>query len=114
MCVTGAPDSPWPLQRVVHDARLTSPNYAIMASCDVSSAMMEAPSGPFLTNESIEEAIAFRQVISRMQREMLSDDDLVLLRAGSHRQCRPARTSPFHDADPVGLSRPELLGAGPR
>lgn len=48
----------------------TSPNYAIMASCDVSSAMMEAPSGEILTNESIEEAIAFRQVISRMHNEM--------------------------------------------
>ncbi|PHX41635.1 arginine decarboxylase [Pseudomonas sp. NZIPFR-PS5] len=48
----------------------TSPNYAIMASCDVSSAMMEAPSGQILTNESIEPptvqvgatAIAFHEV----------------------------------------------------
>jgi arginine/lysine/ornithine decarboxylase len=53
----------------------TSPNYAIMASCDVSSAMMEAPSGQILTNESIEEAIAFRQVISRMHADMRANDD---------------------------------------
>ncbi len=53
----------------------TSPNYAIMASCDVSSAMMEAPSGEILTGESIEEAIAFRQVISRMNSEMRKGDD---------------------------------------
>ena len=30
----------------------TSPNYAIMASCDVSSAMMEAPSGEILTSNA--------------------------------------------------------------
>ncbi|WP_455922591.1 Orn/Lys/Arg family decarboxylase [Pseudomonas putida] len=53
----------------------TSPNYAIMASCDVSSAMMEAPTGEILTTESIEEAIAFRQVISRMHSDLLSHDD---------------------------------------
>ncbi|MBD8617191.1 arginine decarboxylase [Pseudomonas putida] len=53
----------------------TSPNYAIMASCDVSSAMMEAPSGQILTNESIEEAIAFRQVISRMHSDMAANED---------------------------------------
>ncbi|WP_426153939.1 Orn/Lys/Arg decarboxylase N-terminal domain-containing protein [Pseudomonas sp. DC3000-4b1] len=50
----------------------TSPNYAVLASCDVSAAMMEAPSGQILTNESIEEAIAFRQVISRMHADFTS------------------------------------------
>ena len=53
----------------------TSPNYAIMASCDVSSAMMEAPSGLILTSESIDEAVSFRQVISRMHSEMAAVDD---------------------------------------
>jgi arginine decarboxylase len=53
----------------------TSPNYAIMASCDVSSAMMEAPGGMILTTESIAEAIAFRQVIARMEQEMRDAND---------------------------------------
>lgn len=81
----------------------TSPNYAIMASCDVSSAMMEAPSGQILTNESIDEAISFRQVISRMQHEMLSNDDWFFscwqpptVHVGSTEVA-------FHEVDPVKL-----------
>ena len=35
----------------------TSPQYAIIASCDVSAAMMEAPGGPALVEESILEAL---------------------------------------------------------
>ncbi|HTJ93239.1 MAG TPA: Orn/Lys/Arg decarboxylase N-terminal domain-containing protein [Pararobbsia sp.] len=47
----------------------TSPNYAIIASNDVSAAMMDGPGGEALTSESIEEAVAFRQTISRLNRE---------------------------------------------
>jgi len=81
----------------------TSPNYAIMASCDVSSAMMEAPSGEILTGESIEEAIAFRQVISRMNSEIRKGDDWFFscwqpptVKVGSARV-------PFHEVDPTLL-----------
>lgn len=81
----------------------TSPNYAIMASCDVSSAMMEAPSGEILTGESIEEAIAFRQVISRMNSEIRKGDDWFFscwqpptVKVGSARV-------PFHEVDPTVL-----------
>ena len=81
----------------------TSPNYAIMASCDVSSAMMEAPSGEILTGESIEEAIAFRQVISRMNSEIRKGDDWFfscwqppIVKVGVARV-------PFHEVDPTIL-----------
>jgi arginine decarboxylase len=47
----------------------TSPNYAIIASNDVTAAMMDGPSGAALTTDSIREAVAFRQAISRLNRE---------------------------------------------
>lgn len=81
----------------------TSPNYAIMASCDVSSAMMEAPSGQILTNESIEEAIAFRQVISRMKAEMLSHDDWFFSCWQPPSVTVDGAAVPFHKADPLVL-----------
>lgn len=81
----------------------TSPNYAIMASCDVSSAMMEAPSGQILTNESIEEAIAFRQVISRMKSEMLGHDDWFFSCWQPPTVTIDGRRVPFHHADPLIL-----------
>lgn len=47
----------------------TSPNYAIIASNDVSAAMMDGPSGKALTTESIREAVAFRQLMARLHAE---------------------------------------------
>jgi len=47
----------------------TSPNYAILASNDVSAAMMDGPSGEALTGESIREAVAFRQMVARLNVE---------------------------------------------
>ncbi|WP_444936199.1 Orn/Lys/Arg decarboxylase N-terminal domain-containing protein [Microbulbifer sp. JMSA004] len=47
----------------------TSPLYSIMASNDVSAAMMDGPGGKALTEESIAEAVAFRQVLARLQQE---------------------------------------------
>ena len=44
----------------------TSPQYAIIASNDVSTAMMDGASGPSLTQESILEAIAFRKTMVRV------------------------------------------------
>jgi len=81
----------------------TSPNYAIMASCDVSSAMMEAPSGQILTNESIEEAIAFRQVISRMRNEMSSHDDWFFSCWQPPSVQVGGSLVAFHEVDPVRL-----------
>lgn len=47
----------------------TSPNYVIIASNDVSAAMMDGPGGKALTDESIHEAVAFRRLISRIYAE---------------------------------------------
>ena len=47
----------------------TSPLYPIIVSNDITAAMMDGPGGPTLTNESIEEAVAFRQTMGRVHRE---------------------------------------------
>ncbi|MGV8985356.1 MAG: Orn/Lys/Arg decarboxylase N-terminal domain-containing protein [Cypionkella sp.] len=47
----------------------TSPQYAIIASNDVSAAMMDGPAGQALTTESIREAVAFRQMMARLKAE---------------------------------------------
>jgi len=44
----------------------TSPLYTIIASNDITSAMMDGLGGQTLTNESIEEAVAFRQTMGRL------------------------------------------------
>jgi len=48
----------------------TSPLYTIIASLDVSSKMMDGPSGKILTDECIEEAIRFRRTMARIHREI--------------------------------------------
>jgi arginine decarboxylase len=45
----------------------TSPQYAIIASNDVSAAMMEGAAGQRLTGEAIAEAISFRQTMARLE-----------------------------------------------
>ncbi len=47
----------------------TSPLYPIIVSNDITAAMMDGPGGPTLTNESIQEAVSFRQTIGRVNRE---------------------------------------------
>jgi arginine decarboxylase len=47
----------------------TSPLYAIIVSNDITAAMMDGPGGPTLTNESIQEAVSFRQTVGRVNRE---------------------------------------------
>ena len=44
----------------------TSPQYAIIASCDVAAAMMEPPGGKALVEESILEAIDFRRAMRKV------------------------------------------------
>jgi len=48
----------------------TSPLYTIIASLDVSSKMMDGAGGRVLTTESIEEAIRFRRIMARINREI--------------------------------------------
>ena len=52
----------------------TSPQYAIIASCDVAAAMMEAPGGPALVEESILEALDFRRAMRKVDEEFGADD----------------------------------------
>ncbi len=44
----------------------TSPLYTIIASNDITSAMMDGLGGQTLTNETIDEAVAFRQTMGRL------------------------------------------------
>ncbi|MGU7779104.1 Orn/Lys/Arg family decarboxylase [Burkholderia sp. PU8-34] len=53
----------------------TSPNYAIIASNDVSAAMMDGPGGEALTTDAIREAVAFRQMLGRLHAECEENDD---------------------------------------
>ena len=51
----------------------TSPQYAIIASCDVAAAMMEQPGGGALVEESISEALDFRRAMAKVDREFGRD-----------------------------------------
>ncbi len=52
----------------------TSPQYAIIASCDVAAAMMEPPGGKALVEESIFEALDFRRAMRKIDAEFGQDD----------------------------------------
>ena len=45
----------------------TSPQYGIIASCDVAAAMMEQPAGRALVQETIDEALSFRRAMTAVQ-----------------------------------------------
>ena len=51
----------------------TSPQYAIIASCDVAAAMMEPPGGTALVEESIMEALDFRRAMRKVDDEFGKD-----------------------------------------
>ena len=51
----------------------TSPQYSIIASCDVAAAMMEAPGGTVLVEESIMEALDFRRAMRKVDEEWGAD-----------------------------------------
>jgi arginine decarboxylase len=51
----------------------TSPQYAIIASCDVAAAMMEPPGGTALVEESISEALDFRRAMRKVDAEFGTD-----------------------------------------
>jgi arginine decarboxylase len=51
----------------------TSPQYAIIASCDVAAAMMEPPGGRALVEESILEALDFRRAMRKVDTEFGKD-----------------------------------------
>jgi arginine/lysine/ornithine decarboxylase len=53
----------------------TSPFYPIIVSNDVTAAMMDGPGGRALTDESIQEAVAFRQTMGRVRRQFEKKKD---------------------------------------
>ena len=53
----------------------TSPFYPIIASNEISAAMMDGPSGVALTTESILEAVSFRQTVGRIKRQYAQAND---------------------------------------
>ncbi|WP_095084438.1 Orn/Lys/Arg decarboxylase N-terminal domain-containing protein [Mesorhizobium sophorae] len=48
----------------------TSPQYGIIASCDVAAAMMEQPAGRALVQETIEEALSFRRAMTAVRNQV--------------------------------------------
>ncbi|HWH74846.1 MAG TPA: arginine/lysine/ornithine decarboxylase [Methylibium sp.] len=52
----------------------TSPQYSIIASCDVAAAMMEPPGGTALVEESIQEALDFRRAMRKVDKEFGNKD----------------------------------------
>jgi arginine decarboxylase len=48
----------------------TSPQYGIIASCDVAAAMMEQPAGRSLVQETIDEALAFRRAMTAVKGQL--------------------------------------------
>ena len=48
----------------------TSPQYGIIASCDVAAAMMEQPGGRALVQETIDEALSFRRAMNGVRKQL--------------------------------------------
>jgi arginine decarboxylase len=48
----------------------TSPQYGIIASCDVAAAMMEEPGGSAIVQETIDEALAFRRAMTNVKKQL--------------------------------------------
>ncbi|MES2504127.1 MAG: Orn/Lys/Arg decarboxylase N-terminal domain-containing protein [Myxococcota bacterium] len=53
----------------------TSPLYTIIASNDVTTSMMDGPGGEALMDEAIRDAIAFRQLVTKLWREHADSND---------------------------------------
>lgn len=84
----------------------TSPCYPIIASNDVSAAMMDGPGGQALTSESIEEAVAFRQMIARLNNEFADKGEWFFdcWQPPKVRDPKTGRTSLFHEASAEALT----------
>ncbi|MDH1053253.1 Orn/Lys/Arg decarboxylase N-terminal domain-containing protein [Aquipseudomonas alcaligenes] len=52
----------------------TSPQYGIIASLDVASAMMEGPTGRSLIQETFDEALSFRRALANLRQNLAADD----------------------------------------
>ncbi|WP_323121321.1 Orn/Lys/Arg family decarboxylase [Burkholderia alba] len=79
----------------------TSPQYAIIASNDVSAAMMDGPGGEALTTDSIREAVTFRQMLGRLHAEFEEQSDWFFngWQPDTVIDRKTGRRVPFHEAD---------------
>ena len=78
----------------------TSPLYALIASNDVATAMMDGPGGHALTQESIDEAVACRLAVARVRQEFLQKKDWFFApwNAEEINDPKSGRRIPFHAA----------------
>jgi arginine decarboxylase len=89
----------------------TSPLYAIVASNDITSAMMDGAGGRSLTQEVINEAVDFRQAVGRVRREFEKKNDWFFTPWNAER----VNKVPFEDvpAEKLALSQePWILRPG--
>ena len=84
----------------------TSPFYPIIVSNDITTAMMDGPGGPTLTGESIQEAVAFRQTLCRVHRELSQKNDWFFRpwNADTIKTSRSGKKVRFEDASPEQLA----------
>lgn len=84
----------------------TSPQYAIIASNDVAAAMMDGPSGKALTDETLTEAIVFRQTLARLNGEFAAKGDWFFnaWQPETVNEGKGHEKTPFHLADPKRLA----------
>jgi len=85
----------------------TSPLYPIIVSNDVTAAMMDGPGGIAITAESIQEAVAFRQTMGRVNREFAEKKDWFFNTWNPEKvkQGKGAKEVAFADASPDFLVR---------
>ena len=84
----------------------TSPLYPIIVSNDITAAMMDGPGGRALTDESIQEAVAFRQTMGRAHREFAKKGDWFFKtwNADTVKTKKGGKRVRFEDADPQQLA----------
>jgi arginine decarboxylase len=82
----------------------TSPLYPIIVSNDVTAAMMDGPGGLALTNESIEEAVDFRQTMGRVHREFAEKKDWFFKTWNADHVKVNGKKVAFADASPAFLA----------
>jgi arginine decarboxylase len=94
----------------------TSPLYAIVASNDITSAMMDGSGGLSLTQEVINEAVDFRQAVARVRREFGKKKDWFFKPWNVETVKGPGgKKLPFEDAPPellAGSQAPWILRPG--
>jgi arginine decarboxylase len=83
----------------------TSPLYPIIVSNDITTAMMDGPGGPTLTNESIQEAVSFRQTMGRVHKQFADKNTWFFRTWNADTVKSPSgRKVAFEDADPQQLA----------